>query len=228
MKTSSELRADARYVLGGKIFEHSWMLAVVVCLIYSAISSAASSVTQSLDKTVSATNDLTTVLIVGYASIGISFVVSTLLLIPLDIGVKSYFLKLVRGKQPNIGDTFNGLRFGYGDNVVLGLMASLLVGLWSLLFIIPGIIKTYSYAMCYYIKLDHPEYGWKDCLSESERMMKGNRWRLFCLQLSFIGWMIVGALCLGVGTLWVSAYQSTAVALFYEELKEKDQLYAQL
>ena len=219
MKTSSELRADARYVLGGKIFEHSWMLAVVVCLIYSAINGAVNTFSSGFDNAFSRSS---------YTSIAITLVASTLLLIPLDMGVKSYFLKLVRGKQPNIGDTFNGLRFGYGDNVVLGLMASLLVGLWSLLFIIPGIIKAYSYAMCYYIKLDHPEYGWKDCLSESERMMKGNRWRLFCLQLSFIGWMIVGALCLGVGTLWVSAYQSTAVALFYEELKEKDQLYAQL
>ena len=228
MKTSSELRADARYVLGGKIFEQPWLLAVVVCLIYSAINSAVNTVTSGFDQTLAETEDLTTVLIVGFASIGITLVASTLLLIPLYMGVKSYYLKLVRGKNTSIGDTFNGLRFGYGENVVLGLMFTVLVALWSLLFIIPGIIKAYSYSMCYYIKLDHPEYDWKDCLSESERMMYGNRWRLFCLQLSFIGWYIVGSLCLGVGTLWVSAYQSTAVALFYEELKAKDQLYAQL
>ena len=132
MKTSSELRADARYVLGGKIFEHSWMLAVVVCLIYSAINGAVNTFSSGFDNAFSRSS---------YTSIAITLVASTLLLIPLDMGVKSYFLKLVRGKQPNIGDTFNGLRFGYGDNVVLGLMASLLVGLWSLLFIIPGIIK---------------------------------------------------------------------------------------
>ena len=228
MLSSSELRAKARVFLGGSIFEQPWLLAVLVCLIYSAINGAVNTFSSGFDNTFSRSSDLTTVIISGYTSIAITLVASTLLLIPLDMGVKSYFLKLIRGKQPNIGDTFNGLRYDYGKNVLLGLMSTLIVGLWSLLFIIPGIIKAYSFAMSYYIKSDHPEYDWRDCLSESERMMKGNRWRLFCLQLSFIGWHIVGALCLGVGTLWVSAYQSTAVALFYEELKEKDQLYAQL
>ena len=72
--------------------------------------------------------------------------------------------------------------------------------------------------MCYYIMEDHPEYTWRECLDESERIMKGNRWRLFCLDLSFIGWFIVGLLCLGVGVLWVYPYKHTARAEFYNEL----------
>ncbi len=225
MLSSSELRANARYFLGGSIFEQPWLLAVVVSLIYSAITGATNTVTAGFDLN---SDNLTTVILAGYVSIAMSLILSTVLLVPLDIGVTSYFLKLVRGKQTNIGDTFNGFRYNFGSNVMLGLMSMLKIMLWSLLFIIPGIIKAYSFAINYYIKLDHPEYDWKTCLSESERMMKGNRCRLFCLQMSFIGWMIVGTLCRGLGTLWVDAYQRTSIALFYEELKEKDREYIKL
>ena len=72
--------------------------------------------------------------------------------------------------------------------------------------------------MAYYIMNDHPEYTPKECLSESEKIMKGNKSKLFCLDLSFIGWYIVGALCLGVGVLWVYPYHYTARADFYNEL----------
>ena len=228
MLTSSEIRANARYVLGGKIFEQPWMLAVLVQLIYSGISNAIINPIVAIDSVFSASRDQLIVMISSYTFLALTIAVSTLVLIPLNIGVQSYFLNLVRGKNPNIADTFRGFRHGYGENVALALMATLFVALWSLLFIIPGIIKTYSYAMCYYIKLDHPEYGWRDCLDESQRMMRGNRLRFFCLQLSFIGWIIVGSLCFGVGTLWVNAYQNTAFALFYEELKAKDAEYAAL
>ena len=53
-------------------------------------------------------------------------------------------------------------------------------------------------------------------------MMRGNKWRLFCLHLSYIGWLIVGALCFGIGTLWVQAYMETATAAFYDDLKNGD------
>ncbi len=73
--------------------------------------------------------------------------------------------------------------------------------------------------MSFYIKADHPEYDWRQCINESKAMMYGHKWELFVLDLSFIGWMIVGALCLGIGTLWATAYQSAARAQFYESLK---------
>ena len=79
--------------------------------------------------------------------------------------------------------------------------------------------------MLYFVMNDHPEYGPLEVLRESHRLMKGHRFQYFCLNLSFIGWAILGALCLGVGTLWVSAYSQTASAVFYEELINNDRGY---
>ena len=79
----------------------------------------------------------------------------------------------------------------------------------------------YTYAMTDYILAEHPDMAPGEVMKGSKAMMEGNRWRLFCLQFSFIGWMIVGSLCLGVGTLWVSAYMNAANAAFYEDLKNQ-------
>ena len=72
--------------------------------------------------------------------------------------------------------------------------------------------------MVYYVKADHPEYGWRECLDESQRLMTGHKWEKFVLDLSFIGWGIVGSLCLGVGTLWVMTYMAATEAQYYEYL----------
>ena len=135
-------------------------------------------------------------------------------------GLCHVYLSLVRGKATTVqvGDLFLGGN-RMGDLILLGLLKNLFISLWSLLFVIPGVVKSYSYAMAYYIKYDHPEYDWKRCIDESRAMMNGHKWRLFCLEFSFIGWWIVGFLCLGVGTLWVAPYQSAAIANFYDDLK---------
>ena len=88
-----------------------------------------------------------------------------------------------------------------------------------MLFVIPGIIKSCSYALTFYIRADNPSLSATEAITESRRMMDGYKMKYFMLQLSFIGWIIVGALCLGVGTLWVAAYMQTATAVFYEEVK---------
>ena len=97
----------------------------------------------------------------------------------------------------------------------------------TILCCIPGIIKAYAYSMAYFIKCDHPEYGWRECLDESEKMMNGNKWRFFCLNLSFIGWMIIGILTCGIGFMWSNAYMSTSNAIFYDELKREQGYYAE-
>ena len=91
-----------------------------------------------------------------------------------------------------------------------------------MLFVIPGIIKACSYSMTYYIKLEHPEYTANQAITESRNMMRGYKMQYFLLKLSFIGWYILGALCLGVGVFWVDAYAQTSTAIFYEELKAKN------
>ena len=97
------------------------------------------------------------------------------------------------------------------------------MALWSLLFVIPGIIATYSYSMSFYILRDNPDMDANAARKASIEMMKGNKWKLFCLELSFIGWMLLSMLTFGILLLWVGPYMETAKAAFYEELKAKQQ-----
>ena len=86
------------------------------------------------------------------------------------------------------------------------------------LFIIPGIVATYSYAMTEFILAEHPELTASEAIAQSKEMMTGNRWRLFCLHISFIGWDILCAFTLGIGNLWLRPYKQAANAAFYREI----------
>ena len=92
--------------------------------------------------------------------------------------------------------------------------------LWSLLLIIPGIVAAYRYSMAFYILNDNPEMSAKAALDESKRMMAGYKGKLFCLQLSFIGWGFLCLFTLGIGYLWLTPYIQTSMAYFYQNLKE--------
>ena len=89
---------------------------------------------------------------------------------------------------------------------------------WTLLFIIPGLIAAYRYQLTGYILAENPEMGANDAITRSKELMKGNKWRLFCLDFSFIGWDILSAFTLGIGDLWLTPYRSAAAAAFYREL----------
>ena len=97
-------------------------------------------------------------------------------------------------------------------------LQSIYILLWSLLFIIPGIIASYSYAMTEYILAEHLELSASEAISRSKQMMDGNKWRLFCLQFSFIGWSILCAFTLGIGIFWLTPYKQAATAAFYREV----------
>ena len=188
--TRREIKARARQQLGGGIFKNDWLMGLLACFIMSAILAAANS-------------------IVPLAS-------AIVLTGPLSYGISVLFLRQARlNCGINIDGVFEGFKADFGGTLLIGLMSGIFTFLWSLLFVIPGIIKTYAYSMAYFVKADHPEYGWNQCLKTSIALMKGNKWRLFVLDLSFIGWYLVGALCLGIGTLWVTPYHQAARAQFY-------------
>ena len=192
--TRQEIKARAKDQLGNNLFCNAWLFAVLACFIFSVICSAAGSI------------------IVGIGAVIVTG--------PLSFGLNYLFLKQARDNQPmELGDLFKGFSEDFGQNLLIGLMTAIFTALWSLLLIVPGIVKAYSYAMVYYIKADHPEYNWRQCIAESQAMMNGHKMDLFIMDLSFIGWMIVGSLCLGVGTLWVSAYMEAARAHFYESIQ---------
>ncbi len=97
-------------------------------------------------------------------------------------------------------------------------MMGLFVTLWLLLFIIPGIIASFRYAMAPYIMAEDPDVGIMEAISRSKEMMVGYKWKYFCLSISFIGWIIVGLFTCGIGLLWVSPYMEAANAAFYLEI----------
>ena len=90
--------------------------------------------------------------------------------------------------------------------------------MWSLLLLIPGIIASYSYAMTPYILANHPELTAREAIARSKELMSGNRWRLFCLEFSFIGWALLSSLTMGIGSLFLTPYTQAAKAAFYRDL----------
>ena len=192
MNRNSVFRANARAQLGGNIFNEIWLMALAVCLIQSLVLSLASSIV------------IGVILVGGLLSYGLCHV----------------FLQMVRSQKtkPEISDLFTGSD-QFLSLLILYCLQALFTFLWTLLFIVPGIIKSYAYSMAFYIKHDHPEYDWKKCLDESQRYMMGHKWQLFCLDFSFIGWILLGSCCCGLGMLWVTPYQQLARTNFYENLK---------
>lgn len=91
--------------------------------------------------------------------------------------------------------------------------------LWTLLLVIPGIIMAFAYSMTNFILVDEPELPVTEAIAKSRQMMKGHKFDLFCLYLSFIGWFVLCLFTLGIGLFWLVPYAKTAVAAFYEDLK---------
>ncbi|BEP28879.1 DUF975 family protein [Helicovermis profundi] len=137
---------------------------------------------------------------------------------PLILGMIIFYLNIVRKNDPEIKNVFLGFSY-YGKSLGVFLLVILYTFLWSILLIIPGIIKAYSYSMTFYIVADNPEVGFNEAIRLSSKMMNGSKFKLFTLQLSFIGWGLLSLLTLGIGSIWVSVYQMTAMANFYEDLK---------
>jgi Predicted integral membrane protein len=142
-------------------------------------------------------------------------------IIPLACGLTWAMLGFYRGNKKDLlrklFDPFND----FGRVFLTMFLMGIYIWLWSLLLIIPGIIKSLSYAMTTYILKDRPELGYNDAITLSRQMMDGRKWRYFVLQLSFIGWGILNIFTLGIGTFWLIPYIQTTQAAFYEELKKE-------
>ena len=228
MLKSKELRAKAWNSLKGK-----YWLAFAVVLIVSIVDSVGNgflnlmqNITELVEMVDPAEMDSTmelgaAVLSTAASAIGIvGVLVSIFLTNAATVGCTHYFIKNTDSK-PSFADAFYGFKVKYFRNIGTLLLVNIKTVLWSLLFVIPGIIKTYEYAIIPYILADDPEISSKDAFKKARKMMIGNKWRLFKLNFSFIGW---GALCfltLGVGTFFLMPYVNAAGAEFYTELKNK-------
>lgn len=138
----------------------------------------------------------------------------------IKLGYARFNKNLIIGNEVGFNDLFS--RF---DVFWRGFLMQFLVGLytffWLLLFIIPGIIASFSYSMTPYILEENPYMPINEAIYRSKEMMRGNKWRLFCLKISFIGWYIVCIFTCGIGFLWLGPYISAATAAFYFEVSTK-------
>lgn len=142
------------------------------------------------------------------------------------VGLCSYFMES-RKTKTDAGFTrlFYGFNSGNYLNIVkVMFLQNLFIFLWSLLLIIPGIIKSYQYAMVPYILADNPALDYVTVLNRSKSMMEGHKFELFVLGLSFIGWRLLGIMLCCIGIIFVLPYQNATFTEFYEELKTKNQV----
>lgn len=148
------------------------------------------------------------------AAVGIC--VKVFLLNPLFTGCKRFFMKN-HNEKATIGNVGFAFGPGYLNVVKVSFLMNLFTLLWSLLFIIPGIVKSYEYRMIPYLLAENPEIDRAEAFARSKEMMSGNKWRAFVLDLSFIGWGILSALTFGLlGLFYVNPYMfQTEAELFY-------------
>ena len=152
----------------------------------------------------------------------VSFLLSILLLNPLIVGCKRFFAE--NSRSPAVLDEISyGFRSGYGRVVKTMLLTDVFLFLWTLLFIIPGIIKAYSYRMVPFILAEDPDISGREAINRSREMMDGNKWRSFVLDLSFILWILLSCITLGiVGVFYVFPYMSATEAELYHVLNNSE------
>ncbi|OMF26864.1 DUF975 family protein [Paenibacillus sp. FSL H8-0259] len=152
-----------------------------------------------------------------FAVIGIAFYI--LIASPLTVGSLRYFKRSAEGevRMGNVGYAFN--RDRYWAIVLTMLWRGFLNFLWFLLLIIPGIVKSYAYSQVPYILADNPHIGYNRAVELSKQMTRGHKFSMFVLDLSFIGWILLGLLALGIGVLFVQPYINATKAELYLELR---------
>lgn len=196
MRKNSILRSASAAALEGKWMK-SALSVLIYCLVYALLYG----------------------LVKGLTSEAFANLFCFIFLLPLSWGLYCIFLEVFRGKNVEL----KWLIDGYKETRVLGtmLLMTLYTYLWFLLLIIPGIIKSFSYAMTPYILRDYPELSYNAAIEKSMAMMKGYKMKLFLLYLSFIGWALLCILTLGIGYFFLMPYMYTSISAFYEDLKEQ-------
>lgn len=194
MQSNSELKNRGMDALNG-----NWGLAAIITLVYGILVSGCSSAAQ---------------------YISAAFGIISLVLLPIYYGYAIVFLDRVRGEELDFGKLFDGFKdFGriFGTTFLTGIYTLL----WMLLLFVPGVIKSYSYAMTLFILKDYPELSYNRAIEKSMAMMDGYKMKLFLMDLTFIGWAILCCFTLGIGFLFLGPYVMTSHAAFYEDLRKE-------
>ena len=171
---------------------------------------------------------------VGFFASLLIFVISLVRSV-IEVGYQRFCLRTWRGQEAGYGDLFD--EFAHFFKIVwLSILMGIFIFLWSLLFVIPGIVAAYRYSFAHYVLIDNPEMSALDCIRESKRLTQGYKGQLFVLDLSFIGWAIVGGIIetaaaalirvsLPLFDIWLSPYMGVTRAGFYNTRLEMDGIY---
>lgn len=181
-----------------------------------------SSITQGISQS-NSSGVLTALAGISLAAAVIIFLINIFVLNPLKVGGYSFFVKNNHEKA-KLGELFYAFKNNYANSVVALLLQEVFLCLWTLLFIIPGIVKSYSYAMVPFLLADDPELQATEVITKSRQMMNGYKWQMFVLDLSFLGWEILSAITCGlVGIFYVNPYIYQTKAELYEFLKSEEE-----
>ena len=199
---SQDHKAWARKKLAG-----NWMAAIAVCLIADLMSFGVN-----ITELIPQKGDM------AWLPLAASLLFAMLIGGVTSLGVAHYFTNVAANRDAQIKNLFAYFKH-LGKATWMSMVMSCYIFLWSLLFIIPGIIATYRYAMVPYLIAEFPDLSVSEAMEESSRLMRGNKMRLFCLQFSFIGWILLAMFAtFGIGMLWVTPYMHAADAVFYLEI----------
>lgn len=139
----------------------------------------------------------------------------------LNFGYYSFFLKISRDEEVTYNELFKRTDL-FLPCIAIMVLTGIFTFLWSLLFIIPGIIAAISYSMVYFVALDNPELKAMDVIKKSKEIMNGHKMDYFILELSFIGWSILSVFTFGILMIWLVPYMQVTYANFYNEIKKEN------
>lgn len=212
MMTNSEIRRTALRKLDGH-----WGDLVLVTLLYAIIASIVQSPSQ-IGQLLLEEQSSFYLPGIGFPLLG-GGIVLLLLALPLEWGLKMCYLRCYREEPPSMSALFSGFNdfFRIFSTIFLQQLYTLL---WSLLLIVPGVVKALSYALVPYILKDRPDLARSGAIRLSREMMSGNKGRLFLLLLSFLGWGVLALFTCGIGFLWLLPYVGVSMAAFYEDAKQ--------
>lgn len=151
----------------------------------------------------------------------IAVLLRVFLLQPLEVGCKRFFTRNL-DDNAQVKEVCFSYDHNYMNSVKIMFFKELYTFLWTLLFVIPGIIKSYEYKQVPYILAENPDITKEEAFARSKQMMSGNKWKAFVLDLSFLGWEILNTMTIGIlGIFYVKPYEYQTEAAFYEALKQE-------
>lgn len=206
--TRADIKSRAKESLKGKYWQ-----AVGVSLLVSVIAGASSGIASALQA-----SENSVMSIIGFV---LTWAVMLLVAIPISLGITRYFIKLAKGENAQVDDLFSIYKDGLGNAILTVLLEGIYIMLWSLLFLVPGIIKSYSYLMIEYMVAENPNMDRKRAFEITKATMAGDKWKAFVLGLSFIGWILLCGITFGIGFIFLSPYISATMSHYYLDLKDK-------